>query len=148
MMHACMRARVSVGRARSEWTRSCRVVRARAFLDGDDDVDDDDGDGDANAGIIDDSWAMRRCGVRTRGDVASRARARYGGERRCDAMRGWVGARGEGMGRATFIHSFIHSLESTINQSESMDRRGEARSNGSGDARESGDADDTRRARD
>ena len=67
-----MRARVvSVGRARSEWTRSCRVVRARAFLDGDDDVDDDDGDGDANAGIIDDSWATRRGGVRTRGDDAS-----------------------------------------------------------------------------
>ena len=95
---------------------SFRFVSSRVFLDGDDDVDDDDGDANANAGIDDDSWATRRGGVRTRGDDASRARARCGGERRCDAMRGWVGARGEGMGRATFIHSFIHSLESTINQ--------------------------------
>ena len=46
---------------------------------------------------------------------------------------------GGGMGRAT-IHSFIkigHSLETLISAG-SIDRRGEARSNGSGDAREPG----------
>ena len=136
-----MRARVvSVGRARSEWTRSCRVVRARAFLDGDDDVDDDDGDGDANAGIIDDSWATRRGGVRTRGDDASRARARCGGERRCDANGVWwrVG-RCEGVGewdaRHSYLHS-IHSLETLISEIDRSSRRGSVE--WIGDAREPG----------
>ena len=50
---------------------------------------------------------------------------------------------GGGMGRATFIHSFIHSfiIQFTLwkrSSLESIDRRGEARSNGSGDAREPG----------
>ena len=119
---ACVRACVSVGRARDPSGRvrsrvrfvSFRFESSRVFLDGDDDVDDDDGDANANAGIDDDSWATRRGGVRTRGDDASRARARCGGERRCDANGVWwrVGRR-EGGGNGTRdIHSFIHSFNS------------------------------------
>jgi len=129
---ACVRACVSVGRARDPSGRvrsrvrfvSFRFESSRVFLDGDDDVDDDDGDANANAGIDDDSWATRRGGVRTRGDDASRARARCGGERRCDANGVWwrVGRR-EGGGNGTRdIHSFIHSIHSLETLTSRIDR--------------------------
>ncbi len=79
--------------------------------------------------------------VSGRAGTTRRARGRDV-EVRDDAMRtvcggGWVGARGEGNGTRD-IHSFIQFTLWKRSPLESIDRRGEARSNGSGDAREPG----------
>ena len=79
--------------------------------------------------------------VSGRAGTTRRARGRDV-EVRDDAMRtvcggGWVGARGEGNGTRD-IHSFIQFTLWKRSSLESIDRRGEARSNGSGDAREPG----------
>ncbi len=120
---ACMRAcvRECRTRARSEWTRS--FARSFRFV---------------SSRVACSSMAMttsttttamrmrmresttirgrRAVVVSGRAGTTRRARGRDV-EVRDDAMRtvcggGWVGARGGGMGRATFIHSFIHSFNS------------------------------------
>ncbi len=62
-------------------------------------------------------------------------------EVRDDSMRwmcggGWVGARGRGNGTRDILSFILESINRQSNRA--IDRRGEARSNGSGDAREPG----------